>query len=101
MFYEVGMVAEILVFAVFKDKHTIWFQEVLTEDERGDGGQLLQGIGRIGKDEVELHLTALDEPEGIAADWCNRGRTQFLQALHDEAVMVAVCFDADDLRTAA
>ena len=110
-----------MVFAVFEDKDAIRLQQVFLEDERRDGRQFLQCIGRVGKDKVELLFTALDKLKRIAPDrhhlfkhlgtvlFCltrlrgvavKQRRTvpgclKFLQTLLDEAVMVAVGLDAD------
>ena len=54
MLHKVGMLREIIVLAVLEDEDAVCFQQVLLEDKTGNGRQLLQGIGRIGKDEIEL-----------------------------------------------
>ena len=54
MLHEVGMLREIVVLAVLEDEDALRLQQAMLEDEIGNSGQLLQGIGRVGKDEVEL-----------------------------------------------
>ena len=73
MFHEVRIIREIVVLAMLEDEDTIFFQQSPFEDETGDGGQFLQGIGRIGKDEVKLLLARLDISEHIAAEGYHRG----------------------------
>jgi hypothetical protein len=51
---EVGMLGEIMLLAMLEDKDSFRLEERLLEDEVGNLGQLLQGIGRVGKNEVEL-----------------------------------------------
>ena len=94
------MGGEVVVFAMLKDKQSVFFQESVLEDEVGEGGKLGQRIGRIGEDEVELLVTALQEMEDISFYQHMFFRADFLHALTDEAGMVAVFFDAHHLRTA-
>ena len=54
MVKEVGMLGEIMLLAMLEDKDSFRLEERLLEDEVGNLGQLLQGIGRVGKNEVEL-----------------------------------------------
>ena len=61
------MCREVVVFAVLKDEDAALFQQCFLEDEVRDCGQLLQRIGRVGKDEVELLMTTLDEAEYITS----------------------------------
>ena len=61
MLQEVGMQGEVVVFAVFEAKDTLRLQQLLLEDELRNLRQLLQGIGRIGKDEVDQLMTRLQK----------------------------------------
>ena len=95
-----------MILAMLEHQDAIRFQEPLLEDQAGDGGQLLQGVGRIGEDEVELLLARLDEAEHVAAkgqDGRERvGRCgELLQTVADKTVVVTVQLDTDDMGTAA
>ena len=105
MLHEVGMLREIVVLAVLEDEDALRLQQAMPEDEIGNGGQLLQGIGRVGKDEVELLVAGLNVTEDIGAKTLNIERLslpfQLFNALKDKAVMVAVLLYADHLGTAS
>ena len=105
MLNKVGMLREIVVLAVLEDKDALRLQQTVLEDEVGNSGQLLQGIGRVGKDEVELLVAGLNVTEDIGAKTLNIERIslpfQLFDALQDEAVMVAVLLYADHLGTAS
>ena len=105
MLNKVGMLREIVVLAVLEDEDALRLQQAMLEDEVGNGGQLLQGIGRVGKDEVELLVAGLNVAEDIGAKTLNIERLslpfQLFNALQDEAVMVAVLLYADHLGTAS
>ena len=101
MLHKVWIVGEVVILAVLKHKDAIVLQEALLEDQRGDGGQFLQGIGRVGKDEVELLLARFDKAEHVATDGHTHLGVELLQTLLDEAVVVAILFDADHMTAAA
>ncbi len=101
MLHEVGVAGEVVVFAMFEDEDALGLEQALLEDEPRNPGQLLQGIGRIGKDEVELLFARLDETEGIATKGDAGLRVEFLQAVGDETVVVAIQFDTEYMGTAA
>ena len=54
VFHEVGMLGEVMILAMFEYEDAVGSKDVAAEDEVGQGGELFQGIGRVGKDEVEL-----------------------------------------------
>ena len=66
--HEVRVILEVVVLAMFEDEDAILLQQSVLEDERRNLFQVRQGIGRVGKDEVELFVATLDEAEHIAAD---------------------------------
>ena len=105
MLHEMGMLREIVVLAVLEDEDALRLQQAMPEDEVGNGGQLLQGIGRVGKDEVELLVAGLNVTEDIGAKTLNIERLslpfQLFNTLQDKAVMVAVLLYADHLGTAS
>lgn len=122
---KVGMLGEIVVLAVFEDKEAVGLQQATLDDEVGQGAEFLQGIGRIGKNKVELLVAGLDKAEDISANryhigdsppvirfathrggspLCGGGgrpSAEFLQAVLNEAMVVAVEFDADNATTAS
>ena len=65
---EVGVLGEIVIFSVFQDEEAVGLEQATIDDEVGQRRQFLEGVGRIGKDEVELLFAGLDETEDIAAD---------------------------------
>ena len=67
MVEKVRMLGEVVLLAVFQDENATIGQQVVGENQVGNGGQLGKLIGRICKDEVELPTWRLDESEGIAS----------------------------------
>ena len=57
MLDEMRMGGEVVILAMLEDEDAIRGEDALVEDKVGDLRQLLESIGRVGKDEVEL-LTA-------------------------------------------
>ena len=51
---EPGMGGEVVVLAVLEDEDAFGGEDVLLEDEVGYLRQFLQGVGRVGEDEVKL-----------------------------------------------
>lgn len=86
-----GMLGEIIVFAMLKDKDTVVLQQVLLENQIGNLRQFFQGIWRVCKDKVKLLSARLDEAEDISADR-NGGiaNREFFQTFLYEAVVVPV-----------
>ena len=68
MLHEVGVAGEVVVLAMLEDKHAFRLQQVALEDEARNLGQLLQGIGWIGEDEIKLLFARLDKAERITPD---------------------------------
>lgn len=56
MFHEVGMRREVVLLTMFEDEHAIFFQQFFLEDQIRNLGQLLKGVWRICKDEIELQM---------------------------------------------
>ena len=52
-------------------KDAIGSKEVVGKDKIRNLWKLLQGVGRVGKDEVELLMTALDKAESIGTKTLN------------------------------
>ena len=95
------MLLEVIIFAVFQHEDAVVFQQTLFEDEVRNRGNLLQRIGRVGKDKVELLMTALEETEHVGTQWNAGLLAQFLDALADKAVMIPVHLYADHLTAAS
>ena len=81
MLHKPGMNGKIIVFAMLEDEYAIGCQYVLSENHVGNLGQFLEGVGRIGKDEIKLLSARLDESEYIATDGSTYIGAQFLKAL--------------------
>ena len=54
MLHKPGMNGKIIIFAMFEDEYTIGCQYVLSENHVGNLWQFLEGVGRVGKDEIKL-----------------------------------------------
>ena len=68
LLHKVGMVREVVLLAMFKDKDSIVFQYVVFKHHRWYLGQFWKGIRRVGEDEVEFLLASLDESKNVATD---------------------------------
>lgn len=68
MLDKMWMAGEVVGLAMLEDEDAVGLQQVVGEDEVGNGGQLFQNIGWVGEDEVELLTAALHETEHIATD---------------------------------
>ena len=68
MLHEVGITAEVVVFAVLEDEDTVVLQQVVLKDKPRNGRQFLQRVGWVGEDEVVLLLATLDEAENIGTN---------------------------------
>ena len=97
MLNEVGVLGEVVVAPVLKHENATVFQQRMLEHEVGNLRQLLQRVWGIGKDEVELLVTALQETEHVATKGDTGGGAELLQTVADETVMVAVQLHTDDL----
>ena len=114
-----GVLGEIVVLAMFENKDAVGFEQSALDDEVGQRGEFLEGVRRVGKDEVELLFAGLDEAEDVAADCYHIGDSppvirfathrgdsplcggEFFQTVLDEAVVVAIEFNADDVAAAS
>ena len=108
-----AVLGEIVVLTVFENKEPVGLEQSTLDNQVGQRGQLLQSVGRVGKDEVELLFAGLDETECVAADCYHIGDSppvirsgggpsaKLLQAVLNEAVVVAIEFNADDVTAAS
>ena len=95
---EMRMRLESVVLAMLQNKDAVGSQQLMLEDEVGQGRELFKRIGRIGKDKGKLLVARLEKAEGITTDEQVVVSTDLFHALGNEAGMVAVSFHADDLR---
>ena len=86
-----------MVFAMFKHEDAVLLQDSFFKHKVWNLGQVLQGIGRVGKDKVELLVTTLDKAEDIGTQGNTTVVAQLFDALADEAMVVTVHLDADHL----
>lgn len=101
VFEEVGVGAEVVVFAVFEYEQPRGFEELRAEKAVGEFAQFAEGIRWVGKDEVEALTTAVDEAQGIGTKWNNRLIAQRTEHLRKKAEMLAVTLHAHDTWTAS
>ena len=66
---------------MFEDEDAFGSKDVLLEYEVGNLWQFLEGVGRVGKDEIKLLAARFDESEYIATDRGAYIGAQFLKAL--------------------
>lgn len=90
MLHKPGMNGKIIIFAMLEDKYTIGCQYVLSENHIGNLWQFLEGVGRVGKDEIKLLSARFDESEHITTDRGAYIGAQFLKALGNKGMVVAV-----------
>ena len=91
------MLREVVILTMLKDEYTLVFEHVFFKDQIRNVCQLFQGIGWISEDEIELLSATLHKAEHITSDSDAFVSIQFLQALLDKRMMIAVCLHADDL----
>lgn len=127
MFPEAGMTGEVVLLAVFEDEDTARRKQSRLQDELWDIGEVRQGVGRVGEDEVESPLVPiglfkcgragfnvqlllcsvqvlsgfLQVAEYVTADELVVGDAEFAHAFADEAGVVAVGLYADHLFAAS
>ena len=90
-----------MVLTVFEDKHTTFLQESLLKDQIRYCRQFLEGIGRIGEDEVKLVFARLYKTEHITAEGYASLCVELLQTILDKTVVVSVCLYTDDVAAAS
>ena len=63
--HETGMAGEIIAAAMLKDEYAALTEQPAAKHEVGNLRQLAERIGRVGKDNVELLPTGLDEAKHV------------------------------------
>ena len=86
-FDMMGVGGEVMVLAVLQDEPSVGLEQLLLKDQIGQGRQLLQGIRRIGIDEIETDMTGMQEPEHIAAHDTQIMNTELPAGLDDEILL--------------
>ena len=66
---------------MFEDEDAFGSEDVLLEYEVGNLWQFLEGVGRVGKDEIKLLSARFDESEHITTDRGAYIGVEFLKAL--------------------
>lgn len=94
---EVRMGSEVIVLSVLKHEQTVGGQQAVSKDEVGKLGQTLQGVGRIGKDDVERSGSPFDVLEHVGLQWLPCLITQFFLYLINISIVAEVLFDRDNL----
>lgn len=95
------MVGEVVLLAVLEDEETVRLQQVVLEDQVGYLRQLLQGIGWVGEDHVELLAARFEKAEHIAADQQIVVHLEVVHTCLDPPCVVAVHLHACDRCAAA
>ena len=96
MLDEARMMGKVLLRSVLKDKESVLLEQALRKDDVGQFGQLRQGVGRIGKDEVELLAALRHELKGITAYGQACLVLKLVEKLLDEAMVSSVKLHAND-----
>ncbi len=97
---KAGMIGEVVMLAMLKDEEPVGLQQVFLQDQIGDLRQLIEGVGGIGEDDVELLMATLQETEYVATDENIVLLTDLLKTLTDEGCMISVGLHADDMAAA-
>jgi len=79
--HKITVSAEVIVLSVFKNEHSTLGKQSLAENEIGDLRQFLKRIRRVGKDEIKLLATRLQEAEHITAHRHAPVGAEFLETL--------------------
>lgn len=93
MLQEIGMAGEIIILAMLQDEDSTFLQQIARHDNIGNFFQIGQGIGRVGKDEVEILITPSQIAKHITTNGHTRLILQFLQETLDETMMKAILFN--------
>ena len=98
--HEAGMLGEVVVLAVLEHEETALGEEVAVEHDVGQLGQLLECIGRVGKDEVEVLTAASQVAEHVSTHGEGLLGLQFVDETADEAEVKRVLLHRHHMATA-
>ena len=76
LLHKTGMFPERMLIPMLQDKIAAGMQEVQGKDEIRDAGKTLEGIGRIGKDNIELFAADGQEIEDVVPHHGHVGKAQ-------------------------
>lgn len=68
MLPEVRMLFELVFARMLEDEDAVVVEDIAGEDDVGQLRQVLKGVGRVGKDDVESFVGTFQEVEDIGAD---------------------------------
>ena len=68
MLPEVRMLFELVFAWMLEDEDAVVGEDIAGEDDVGQLRQVLEGVGRVGKDDVESFVGTFQEVEDIGAD---------------------------------
>ena len=89
---KAGMLAEVVVLAVFYDEQAILSEEATFQNHVGEFGDLGQDVGRVGKDEVELFSALAKVLEHVTFDGDGIEVLKFVYETLDKLEMKRVLF---------
>ena len=94
MVYELRMLLEVVVLAMFKNHYCTGFQQAVSQHEVGQAVYVGKSIWRVCKNKVEFLVARLQKSEYIASDKNIARSPNLAHALSDEGRMVAVGLNA-------
>lgn len=89
---KAGMLAEVVVLAVFYDEQAILSEEATFQNHVGEFGYLGQDVGRVGKDKVELFSALAKVLEHVTFDGDGIEVLEFVYETLDELEVKRVLF---------
>ena len=101
MLHEAGVGVEGVALAVLQNEEPAGLQQGASQDKVGQGRQLLQLVGRVGKDQVEGAVRGAQEAEHVGVYGEPPVLLQLAYDAADEGVVVAVLLDGHHPGTAA
>ena len=97
MLPEVRMLFELVFARMLEDEDAVVGEDIAGEDDVGQLRQVLEGVGRVGKDDVESFVGTFQEVEDIGADSMEVVHAHAGGGLFDEINALVVDVDGGDL----